>query len=602
MSETQNQFNVKTAEATTISNNVAEDIIKYSRGNVIRNEQQAYILMLAWTTGWMGDEDDYVNIVTVGSPSGGKTKMNRTMKELLPDNSYYSATDVSEAGIYNDADKWNSKKLGVFSEFQKLSDSVKEVIKSLNGGDGGASRTKSVQTEDGDWESDDDELESKPYSFTYAQSSQSPLGQEVADRLFFNYIEEALEINKAVVKKHSGHSNISLSTDDGIEYVYDAKDTELALKRHFRSIPEDSYTMMPEWCYYAYEDCLDMKRTDVKRTGNILPNLIRASTLQNYKHRPTIDDDIGGKAIERYVVLPQDVANVLSCRETLLGTTHDYALKKRSIVNAVRAHTEMSDWCSINDIQNWLRTNSTEVSKLKKGPLKELLESLSEDFVIEISTNHFDNKKDGYRFLSLSDVGAPKLNGFNESRIDYNSDNPLLGVDDPDNPFKNCVDPFKGIPFTDSVEERQQSLRRSINTSASDTMSSSNSGGQSTFGSDEPEELTDPVEIAVYEQVRDNADGIRFEETVEHEQVLGLVDVGDNIAEADFEGTLLDPDHDIWTLQDGSQRANSPSDARKAIEGAFESLFNDGVIEFESNDDGTGTIQVNEVECDELAG
>lgn len=584
-----------TVSEVELSDNIAEDIIDYTRGNVVRNERQCYLLSLCWSSGWMADESNFLSTVLIGSPSGGKTHCVRTLSELLPENSYYSATGGSDKSFIDD-DSWDSKKVVVLSELQKLNGEMLEYLKASVGDDGGYTYARSVADESdgasqGERTTQKIEKEPKPFSMTYAQHS---IDHELGDRLLYNYIDEGKVINKSVGKMHANHQEISVPVQSSVggdestyKYIYETEGLELALKRHFRSMPEGARTFMPEWCFFAYEDCMNWNRSDVKRSSNMTPNLMRASALQNHKNRPTIEDDIDGQTVEKIVVMPQDLANVLSCRRVLLGTTHQYEPRKQSIVNAVRANTELSDWCSLRDVQSWLNENASEVSQLQKQPLREILRELEESFIIEVSERHFDSGAHAYRFISLSDIGSPKLTGFNGSVLNYSSERPLVGVDNPDAPFQNCTDPFRDVPFKQSVEDFRQSLKRSVSSSASSAMNSSSeddSQDQHTLSGESANTtvIDDPIVVAVYDRLCD-VDGAEFVEDVAHEDVLSLEDDG-----------LLDPTHEVYRGTD----VTSDGGAYSATEDAFTSLLDDGVVNIVGLDDGRIRIEVSETEVD----
>lgn len=592
-----------TVDDRQLADNVAEDVIEYSRGNIITNERQSYLTLLGWLTGYFDEEERYTNSVVIGSSSGGKTHLVSNMKQLLPDNSYYSATSGSEKSFIDDS-TWNDKNCAVLSEFQKLPSEIIEFIKSVDGGDGGYEYARSVP-DDSDGATQGDRTTKKitkkalPYSFTYAAYS---MDFELWNRLLKVYISEGEVVNRSVAKMHSGHENISVeeNVNGGIgggeterEYIYDTDALKLALKRHHRSLPRDARVRLGEWMYYAYEPILDLKRSESKRSSKMIPNLVRASALQNYHSRQTTEVEVNGRTVEEIIAEPQDLANVLSTRKVLLGTTHELEVRKQSLVEAVRANTEMSEYCSINDIQAWISENATQISRMKKTQLRELLEELSSDFVVEISERHFDSGAHGYRFLSLSDVGSPKLTGFNESVINYSSNQPLLGVDNPDAPFKNSFDPFKDISFEDSVKQFRKSLKRSVSTAASTAMGNGSSGADENSGEQTQNTLsggavadtttiTDDVTAVVYDRCTD-VDGAEYEANVSHEDVLQLSDDG-----------LLDPTHSVYRNTD----VTSQGAAYSATEDAFSSLLDDGVVDIVGIDDGRIRIEVSDVEVD----
>lgn len=618
--ESKENTNVTSEEGDyEISDNVAEDVIEYSRGSVITNESQSYLTLLCWLSGWFEETENYTNAVVIGSSSGGKSHLSNNMSELLPDNTYYTATTGSSKSFIDD-DSWNEKKCAVLSEFQKLPEEMVEFVKSIDGGDDGFEYARSVpddseHAEAGDRKTKKIVKKALPHSFTYAQFD---MDSELWNRLLKIYISEGEVVNRAVAKMHSGHENITVDEEVGgmlgssgqqREYIYDTSNVERALKRHHRSLPEDGRVFLPEYMYYSYSPCLDLKRSESKRTSKMFANLIRTSALQNYHSRPTIEVTEDGRTVEKIVASPQDLCNILSCREVLLGTTHEFETRQQALVQAVRANTELSDWCSLNDIQGWISANATQISKMKKPQLRDLLDDLADEFVIEISERHFDNGAHAYQFNSLTDIGTPKLTGFNESRIEYESDNPLMGVDDPDDPFKDCRDPFKDVPFKESVEEFRNSLRQSVSSSASSAMGSQNDdsgdedspqqhtlGGESASSEDDQTTLEDDRTIAVYDRLIEHADGCRFEQGVAHEDTLGLTDEDGGL---DSEDTIIDPEHPCHSVyDDGSTDVTSVSEANGKVEEAFTELIERGVVEIIGEGEDMIRVEVSDVEIE----
>jgi len=72
-----------------ISENVAEDLIKYSRGNIIANEEQFLLSNFQYASGWMFSYERYVNSILIGPSAGGKTQTQKYGKRLLPSRDSY---------------------------------------------------------------------------------------------------------------------------------------------------------------------------------------------------------------------------------------------------------------------------------------------------------------------------------------------------------------------------------------------------------------------------------------------------------------------------------------------------------------------------------
>lgn len=590
-----------------VSDNIAEDIIEYSRSNIIRNEQQSYLLLSGWLTGWLDDESKYVNTVVIGSAAGGKTHAVRLMGELIPDHQKYTISKTTNAGIYNDAERWNEKNCAIFTEWQKLSTEVKETLKELVGDDGGSTRQKSVKDEEGDeFEADEQSLAPRPFSMTYAEFG---MDDQIWSRLFKNYIAEGRKINEAVSRRHAGHENITMDGAFDREYIYERPELERELTTHISSIPTDIRTHMPEWCYYAYNDMLDLNRSQSKRFSAMIPNLMHSATAQNHHSvmTTTIDD------MTQHVVQPQEVANVLSCRQTLIGTTHEIEPRKRALISAIRGVALGDDgYVLIEDIQEYLEANNVEgVSRMKKSAIEDLLDELEQNFVIRSQEKYDQDGNTGYTFTGMSQIGYPRISGFEQ--FTYNSDDPFMGVDDPTDPFKDCMDPFKGIPFKESVQRMRDEEGSTVNTGSaagamgggsgngsgggngSSSGSSPSEGGQSTFGTTTVE-LDGDVQYAIYDRLQDVTDGNEYDisDGLTHEELLKLDGMGNT--QSEVAGTLFDPEHDIWQYDDGSKRVHNVDEAKAKVEQGFGELEETGAFSVERIDESTVVCTVHEVD------
>lgn len=203
-----------------LSENVVADVVEYSRGNIIGNEQQSVLTLLGWVTGWFDDPERFVNNVVIGTSASGKSHLVQNMKTLIPPDSVYSATSTSAKGLIDD-DEWNDARVAIMSEWQKLPNEAREYMKSVAGDDGGFTYKRGKGgSDDGDngGEAGADTIEKKPmpYSFTFAQFS---MDHEMWTRLLKTYVDESKVVNAATARRHHGHENIELAGAYNEQYI-----------------------------------------------------------------------------------------------------------------------------------------------------------------------------------------------------------------------------------------------------------------------------------------------------------------------------------------------------------------------------------------------
>lgn len=605
-----NNNSVGASSAYELSDNVIDDVVKYSRGNIVANEQQAVVTLLGWLTGWFNDPEHYVNNVVIGTTGSGKTHLVKNMQKLIPPKFRYHATSASSKGLIDD-DAWNDDdvRVAIMSEWQKLPNDAREYMKSVAGDDGGFTY-KRGQGADDDSDGEDgagaETIEKKPlpYSFTYAQFS---MDNEMWTRLFKVYIDETKSVNEATARRHHGHTDIQVDGSYGKQYINDVNDVRTTLTKHIAGMPTDVRTHMPEWVFYAMKPIYDLDRSESKRYTSSIANLIRSSCLANYHTRPTVMID----GHEKYVVKPQDVANILECREVLLGTTHEIETRKFKIIDAIEFATDIGQdaICTIEDIQEYLQSDQSDLSRLGRDHVRELLRELEEAFVVRIH-DRYEGSSHGYELLSLQQIGYPKLVGFKS--IDYSSDDPFMGIDgNPDQPFEGVIGPIRGQPISKTVTEMRERFGRdetnslsavdAMGGSSTDTDSSSSEsvyktelesstetesdGQQSLVGGDDLYEITDPITATVYDRVVENIEGTTFPVESGHEHVIGVVDVGDELSTTDVTDTLMDADHDLWNQPDKPDHwVTNQSQADAKLETAYGELQDSGVLSYETNE------------------
>ena len=552
----------------TLSDNKVEDLVRFTRGNVICNEEQAMFLVLTWLTGWMDDRHNYANTVTIGSSGGGKSHLDDNMRKILPNTANYEATAGSDKSFLDD-DDWEGTLVATLDELNKINEDILEYIKTVSA-DEEYRYKRTVRDQDSrtDFDTVTITKEAKPVTFLYAQHG---MDNEMSNRLFKNYVDESESIHRAIGRKEAGHQEIQIEdTDDDIEYIYETDELEDALRTHIASIPTESYIELPEWVWYACEPIFNHSRTEVNRIYGMVFNFIRASALLNYDNRRG-----DGSEDDPFVAEEQDVVNVLSARKTLTGTTHELEPRKWAIIEAIREQSgyEGGGGCTREDIHDYLDSSGNDAIDIKKNKLKPLIEELEDNYVVKA---HRDRKPYEYEFNTLAKLGTPEC-VFDEWDVD----------------LRDVTDPVHNQPFGETIKEFEdfkQSKGR-LDTSDSSQTASEDSQGQSTF--DEGNTLDvdlDPTERAVHAAMKESIDGtvVKFtddgedeKEPFSKEHAIGLVEPNEEIPlDLDTEGSLLDPEHDVWDRHDKDDEwVTNQTDCETHVEDAIKSLNRKGVWE-----------------------
>jgi hypothetical protein len=617
-----------------LSDNVAEDIVYVTRGNVIGNEQQTYIIHTGLKTGWMWSSDRQVNTIITGPSAVGKSVSQGGATDMLPMEQAYTATNTSSKGVLDDS-SWEESLFAPLDEWQKIPKELTELIKSVSGG--ADDKYEYVRSKSGSNDSDEREArrivkKAKPYNFLYAQHA---LDHELSTRLVFLPIDDDQHIRDAIIRKEAGHTNISVDGHAN-DYIYKTTTREKALREHYRGLPtemDDDDNLrgsvdveLPPWVHYAVEPIFDVSRTETNRVASQVYNLIRGATLDNYHVRDTIEKTVDSKELTAYVAEPQDVANVLSCRETLLATTHRLTPQKRMLLDALRAHEGIgesgSDGASgvtLQTIREWLDDKSV-VSVPRKDKMRDMLGELENQFYVSIHERAApDGSSHLYEFESLRDIGVPRIHGLAEHMSDEEIERSreLNHGIDLETPFAEATDPFRDQPFHETVAELRDELtedamdvaRKQEEAWAQDVtdgeednaltaaMGTSGDEGLGAFSEDDDVDVTEelsPTETAVYEQLRAEADGNEFTEDAEEFHLLGVASEPQDLTEIDVTGTLYDPAHELWDRVDKPDEwVSTQSEAEREIEQATKALQQEGILRFDmSGDDSTISVSV----------
>lgn len=581
-----------------VSDNVAEDLVRYVRSNTIRNEQQFLLITLGYVSGYQSDADHFLSGVAIGTSSSGKTHLQKKVERLwdeVPDHLYHATGGTDKSMVYDD--DWDEAEVASLDELNKLPDPLIEFLKSCHGGDDGFQyKTTTGSVRDG-FEAETIERETIPYWFLYAQYEPD---FELWNRLLKVPVHESESKNRAVGAMSFDHHHISIGDSD-VEYGFDYSDGERALQRHIASIylHAPGFVHLPNGGEFGWdvweivEPIFNHSRSEVNRVYAMVANLIRASALLNYHAREERTVSVPGAGdVHGLVAEPQDLANVLACREVLLATTHEIDRKKRAICQAIDIKSGHAD--EIEGVAPILEhLNESDAPSVKKSELDNILEDLQDNYLIDIHAGAGDGGDDVYEFLGWDELGFARV-----------QENEAL--------FEGTTDPVSGQPFLEAHGEMRDTLEtnasdlmgqaaglspagndETVSTSSSRTSSSESAetGGLAKFGAGTPEEDEPAPELTDIEtRIATHAEATLDEERVEDlrevpvEAFLGLVPLSaPESGTADTDGTLLDPDHGVWDQPTKDDDwIMSEQDARREIKKVIKSLIDKQVIRFET--------------------
>jgi len=568
-----------------LNENVVKDLIKYTRSRTVKNEQQFVLTALGYISGFMDSPKHFVAGVLIGTAGAGKSHVQNTVANLFDEDILYEATTGSEKSIIYDRENWNAALVGNLDELQKPSEDIIEILKGVHGGEDDTYVYKVTGGGEGaDRETDGIELDAMPYWFLYAQYEPD---FEMWDRLIKVPVHESSEKNDGVARTHWGHSHINFGDDDK-DYMYDFDEGEKALKDHIRELPRDAWVEIPAgqdefggWDFYSnIKTIFDIDRSETNRVSKMVANLVRASALLNHKNREKRRINVKNKGTKEAIIAqPQDLANVMACRDVLMATTHQLDRKRRAICLAIEEVGGTQNAAPIKhpddktgqprSIMGYLR--ETNSSFVKKTQIVQMLSDLEDNGMVEKLEGAGDNGRNLYKFTSWSNLGKFEIDEeFKEL-------------------FHDTEDPFEECDFIDTARRINQELTPK----ASDFMTSESvqsggdspeEGGQATLtggSSNEVEIDLAPYEEAVYDRLKENLDGEKLTNLDEHDpsprELLGLVPMGEPDDEVDIEGTILDPDHAVWG-HGPKEWVESTQEAEQNIEKALRNLTQEGVF------------------------
>ena len=310
----------------------------------------------------------------------------------------------------------------------------------------------------------------------------------------------------------------------------------------------------------------------------MVANLVRASALLNHKHRDKRKIKVKNKGVKEAIIAqPQDLANVMACRDVLMATTHQLDRKRRAICLAINEvggsqkaapikHPDDKD-SAPKSIMGYLR--ATNSSFVKKSQIVQMLGDLEENGLIEKMEGSGDNGRNLYKFTSWQNLGKFEIDDGFETL------------------FSGTEDPFTGDDFIETARR----INNELTPKASDFMTSSEvtSGGDSgeaqatlTGGAAEQEEVSlSEAEHHVYEALKGTVDGVTIDGLDEHDptpaELIGVVPLGEPDDESAIDGTLLDPEHIAWSYGP-DEWVETRQDAEREVEKILRTLTQEGVF------------------------
>lgn len=651
------EFNVlqqavdETVGTDVLSDNKVEDLVTIANGNVIGNEQQTVLCHLGLCTGWLYPHDRNVNTILTGPSAGGKSHSQGTVTEALPSEFAYDASDASSMGVLDD-EQWDNALYAPLDEWQKIPDKLTEIMKGVAGGPDDEYRyVRSVSSDDAESGREGHTIikKAKPFTFLYAQHA---LDHELSTRLVFLPIDDDVAIREAIVEVQGGAKHISVDGFDK-EFIFDTDDEERALRQHLRELPtvrdDDGNirggvdAVLPPWIRKSVMPILDMSRTETNRVSGQVFNLIRASAVVNHDDRREVTVEHDGREFPAFVAAPEDAANVLSCRETLLAKTHHLDDMKREVLDAIRANQFNGQGdgdgvgVTLSTIRDYL-DDSSGMSVPRKEKLRELLKELSEHYYVDIHERAGPNGSHLYEFKSLRDIGVPRVTNLTEHLDDDELQrcNELCPDVDLDNPYDGVTDPFRDQPFVDTVEEMRDEFasnplertkeeaelvsgseitvdpngdldeaaaiaannsgaagndgddgaNMTLDGAMGDGSSSSSGDGASYSGGS----VSGPVEQAVYELLQEHAHDRVWSDgdDVDDLHLIGVVEEGESVSDADVSGSIADPSHDVWSQpHKPDDWVTTRGDAEREITEALDSVLMNGLLMLSGRDDGS---------------
>jgi hypothetical protein len=541
-----------------------------------------------------------------------------------------------------DDERWNNRYVIAADEFQKLPSSALEILKSTFSDDADEDGWGYRYVRNTSQQSGDDHQEIKkqvaPFSTLIADENEARgADTELGTRTMSIRVEDNEQLNEAVSATFWGHEEVTLPDTD-FTYNYTFVDGKNVIDRHIASIPRFEYrkqnvpdgwatnqqysypVIIPhddtrEWpttlgprkwdAHKVAKPMFSFKQTESKRASKTVANLVRGWARLNYHSREVIN--LNG--CEWLVADPQDLGNVIACRETLLSLTHNFNDRKMAVIRALTdpengvggAGPTGGVAAPIQDIHEYLEEYA-EVTSVSEPHLRStILQDMADRFLITVHENETENGAHLYEYHGGSTFGHPNVGEYPDI-------------------FSQVTDPIRDQPIKESIEEMKQRL---------DTRTSSGvfggSGGMDTAmsgGSEESDDGSDgdglaafgggvedddsDVELTETEQhvraaLQDTVDDCRItmgdKENLKVSHMVGATPVDYYVNDEGFQyvrperppkdgdkdDTILDTDHANWgaNVDSGKVQAQVEAAVGSLVEkGVFENYEEDGNVEY----------------------
>lgn len=577
----------ETAPDYDISENFIENLVDAIRSDMVGNEEQFVLFNLTYATGLFRDPSNYTAALATGSSSSGKSELKGNVDARWPKHWLLTITDTSDKGLIDD-DRWNNRYIFAGDEQNKLPSKAKEILKSSHGDDADEDGFGYVyvRSKSGDSDDDDDKEEIKKQTLPFVvlvadENSAKGSDWELSTRMMDVKVEEDGKINEAVGATMFDHTEVTVDHKDH-DYNFKFEDGKNAIDNHIANIPRTINSGSSEdpkkyarpaviphdeeqfgWdVFEVVNPIFDWEKSESKRAASTVASLIRASALLNYHSRDIITID----GEEHYLAEPQDVANVLACRKTLLGMTHNLDEKKLAIIEALT-----DDQYGVGgpgplgglaapkkDIHEYIE-NHASITSITDHYLTKTLEEMADWFLITIHEEEGENGAHLYEYHGGSTFGHPNLSAFPDDETPW--------------------DPIRDQPLADTVADLQEELHTRtaedlmstdpstvMGGGTSDTSSESGSeGGQATLTGDDGGEDSqfNEVDYAVAEALSETLDDKRIDpddEELKTQHMVGVSPVEYYTDETGFSfvkperakssgdivGTWMDPDDPMW--------------------------------------------------------
>jgi len=423
--------------------------------------------------------------------------------------------------------------------------------------------------------------EAMPYWFLYAQYEPD---FEMWDRLLKVPVHESKEKNDGVARTQWDHREISFG-EDSDRYIFDYSSGEQAIREHIRQLPQDARVKIPAgeaefgWDAYRYaRPMFDIGRSETNRVSSQIANLVRASALLNHKNREKRTIEIPGEGSKEGVIIAskQDVANILACRDVLLATTHQLDHKRKAICVAIDEVGGTKRAAPIKhpkdrqgqpkSIMGYLRKSDS--SFVKRPQIQAMLGDLIDNGLVDKLEGAGDGGRSLYEFQSWQELAK------------FDIDESFKST------FEGCDDPFTERDFIATARHINDGLTPNAKEFMSEGESTVKSdSGQVTLSSDESADID--VDLAPHEQhvadlLRQTLGGEVIGNLDEHEpsirEMIGLVPLGEDDDSARIDGTILSPDHSVWS-HGPDDWVTTVSEAEMEIENALRTLTTEGVFQ-----------------------